>query len=206
MLLGRTRSGWWGRAGPPLVALVTLLLAPRASAFERQWHVGGGLGVAAAPGYFLGPAGDIYAAYGLSDAFDLRTELSTSIQGRLRRDSSTGTPEPDGTPAPDCRPAPDGSIPAECTTAFLSLKAVLAYKLDVIQWIPWIGPSVGGLASGKQKWPFDALQPTVGFMAGLDYAWTRHFGMGLGVSGDYGFDQAAVYGAGYLRAEYHWGW
>lgn len=189
-----------------LAALASFLVAPRASAFEREWHLGGGLGLAAAPGYFLGPAGGIYGSYGVSDAFDVRAELSTSIQGRLRRDSQTGTPNPDGSPAPDCRTAPDGTTPPECTTAFFSFKAALTYKLDVIRWIPWIGPSVGGLASGQQKWPFDAMQPTVGVIAGLDYAWTRHFGVGLCLSGDYGFDQAAVYGAGYLRAEYHWGW
>ena len=188
-----------------VVVVGVSLFASHAGAFEREWHLGGGLGLAAAPGYFLGPAGGAYVAYGLSDAFDVRAELSTSLQRRLRRDSETGTPEPDGSPAPDCRVHPDGTTPPECTTAFLSFKVALAYKLDVSQWIPWIGPAVGVLASGQQKWPFDALQPTVGVLAGLDYAWTRHFGVGLCLSGDYGFDQAAVYGAGYLRAEYHWG-
>jgi hypothetical protein len=160
-----------------LAVLASLLSAERAFAFEREWHLCGGLGAAAAPGYSAGPALSLYGAYGLSDAFDARVELSTSIQGRL-----------------------------DATNAFFSFKGALAYKLDVIRWIPWIGPSVGGLASGQQKWPFDAMQPTVGVLAGLDYVWTRHFGMGLCVSGDYGFDQAVVYGAGYLRAEYHWGW
>jgi len=184
-----------------LVALAAWLLAPRAFAFEREWHLGGGLGMAAAPGYLLGPAGGIYATYGLSDVFDVRTELSTSIQGRLRRkesDSNCALP-------PDSGTNPEGAPAPECTTAFLSFKAALAYKLDVLRWIPWVGPSLGGLASGQQKWPFGTLQPTVGVIAGLDYAWTRHFGVGLCLSGDYGFDQAAVYGAGYLRAEYHWG-
>jgi hypothetical protein len=160
-----------------LAGLLLVLVSPCASAFEREWHFGGGLGAAAAPGYQAGPAASLYAAYGLSDAFDARVELSSSIQGRL-----------------------------DHTNAFFSFKGALAYKLDVIQWIPWLGPSVGGLASGHQKWPFDAIQPTVGAVAGLDYAWTRHFGVGLCVSGDYGFDQAVVYGAGYLRAEYHFGW
>ena len=160
-----------------LVALALGTLAPRAFAFEREWHLGGGLGLAAAPAYSLGPAASLYAAYGLSDAFDARLEISSSVQGRL-----------------------------DDASAFLSFKGVLGYKIDVGRWIPWIGPSVGGLATGQQKWPFDALQPTAGLTAGLDYAWTRHFGIALCLSGDYGFDQAALYGAGYLRAEYHWGW
>ena len=160
-----------------LVALAVSVLSSPALAFEREWHLGGGLGLGAAPGYSAGPALSFYGAYGLSDAFDARLELSSSIQGRANR-----------------------------ANAFFSFKGALAYKLDVIQWIPWIGPSVGGLATGQQKWPFDGIQPTIGAIAGLDYAWTRHFGVGLCLSGDYGFDQAAVYGAGYLRAEYHWGW
>jgi hypothetical protein len=178
----QTRSGAWGRVGTRrvhacVVALVVSVLSSSAGAFEREWHLGAGLGLAAAPGYSFGPAASLYGAYGLSDAFDARLELSTSIQDRL-----------------------------DAANAFFSFKAALAYKLDVGRWIPWIGPSAGGLATGQQKWPFDALQPTVGAIAGLDYVWTRHFGVGLCLSGDYGFDQAAVYGAGYLRAEYHWGW
>ena len=122
------------------------------------------------------PAASLYAAYGLSDAFDARLELSTALQNRL-----------------------------EVAASFFSFKGVLACKLDVGQWVPWIGPSLGGLAMGLQSWPFDGIQPTVGLIAGLDHAWTRHFGMGLCVSGDYGFEQKIVYGAGYLRAEYHFG-
>jgi len=178
----KSRSGAWGRAGwrwacALLAALALSVVSSRAGAFEREWHLGGGLGLAAAPGHDLGPAASLYAAYGLSDAFDARVELSTSIQGRLN-----------------------------AANAFFSFKGALAYKLDVGRWIPWIGPSVGGLATGQQKWPFDGMQPTIGAIAGLDYAWTRHFGVGLCLSGDYGFDQAAVYGAGYLRAEYKFGW
>ena len=154
------------------------------------------MGLAAAPGHSLAveiepleisalvandpatvPAATLYVAYGLSDAFDARLELSTAIHNRL-----------------------------DVAASFFSFKGVLAYKLDVGHWIPWIGPSVGGLAMGLQNWPFDAIQPTVGLIAALDYVWTRHFGMGLCLSGDYGFEQAVVYRAGYLRAEYHWGW
>jgi hypothetical protein len=154
-----------------------LAVAPRAAAFEREWHVGGGLGGAVAPGYSFGPALNAYGAYGISDAFDVRLELSSSILDR-----------------------------AATATAFYSLKAVFAYKIDVIQWIPWVGVSAGLLGSGKGKWPFESVQPSAGLIAGLDYAWTRHFGLGLCATGDYGFNEAAVYGAGFLRAEYHFGW
>ena len=171
-----TRAGS-RRATAFSLGLVAVTLAPAAGAFEREWHLGGGLGAALAPALPLGPALNLYAAYGLTDAFDVRLELSTSLHDRAKEVDS-----------------------------FYSAKGVFAYKIDVIQWIPWIGLSGGALGSGQGKWPFESVQPTAGAIAGLDYAWTRNFGVGLCLSTDYGFHEAAWYGAGFLRAEYHFGW
>src|SRR6185369_2509415 len=41
-------------------AFAVLLSAPHARAFEREWHLGGGLGAAAGNGYRLGPAVNLY--------------------------------------------------------------------------------------------------------------------------------------------------
>lgn len=160
-----------------LVALVVLGLAPRAQAFEREWHLGGGLGAALPPVYVMGVAANAYAAYGLTDAFDARVELSLSAHDRS------------GPPA-----------------WFYAAKGVFTYKLDVIQWIPWVGVSGGVMLLAKGDWPLAWTQGTVGGMAGLDYAWTRNFGLGLAVSADYLVHDADLYGAGFLRAEYRFGW
>ncbi|HEX6763947.1 MAG TPA: hypothetical protein VF103_00685 [Polyangiaceae bacterium] len=148
-----------------------------ALAFERQWHFGGGLG-AAAPngGYSLGPVLGLHAAYGISDVFDARLELQGS------------THDLDG-----------------LAVSFYGAKAGLAYKLDVIQWIPYAGVSAGEYAI---VWNEGTLfRPCVGALVGLDYAFSRHFGMGVVGSGDYVFSdpQVTVF-SGLFRAEYRFGW
>src|SRR3954470_12003559 len=70
-------------------------LAPRhARAFEREWHVGGGVGFTAYPSYYgLGPSLGLHAAYGLSDVFDLKLELlgaSHSYQANAASPSERG--------------------------------------------------------------------------------------------------------------------
>ncbi len=64
-------------------AAALLLLSPkRAHAFEREWHVGGGLGATVYPHYYsTGPALGLNAAYGISDVFDLKLELLGSYHG-----------------------------------------------------------------------------------------------------------------------------
>ena len=97
-----------------LASALTLLFAGHARAFERQWHVGGGLGAASESGRYderlvLG----LHGAYGISDVFDARLELQGSHD--------------------------DFGIPEWLYLA----RAGLAYKLDVLQWIPYVGGSAG---------------------------------------------------------------
>ncbi|MEI9949603.1 MAG: hypothetical protein WDO74_11645 [Pseudomonadota bacterium] len=65
-------------------------LAPRhARAFEREWHVGGGVGLTAYPHYYsAGPALGLNAAYGISDVFDLKLELLGSSHSYSASSSS----------------------------------------------------------------------------------------------------------------------
>ncbi len=56
---------------------LALSAAPRsADAFEREWHLGVGGGVASGTELGMSPALSAYAAYGLSDVFDARLELT----------------------------------------------------------------------------------------------------------------------------------
>lgn len=159
------------------LACFVLLCERRAAAFERQWHLGGGLGAATANHYRLGPAANAYAAYGISDVFDVRLELAGS-QNPTR---AHGEP-------------------------FLyGAKAALAYKIDVIQWIPYVALAGGYLGTTRRVPPFAQGQPTLGLLGGLDYAVSRSFGLGFALSYDYAFHYGAAYMNGFLRAEYTFG-
>jgi len=153
-----------------------LLSAAPARAFERQWHLGGGLGGAAPTDYELGPAFGIHGAYGLSDVFDLRLELQGSRNGV-------------------------GSLPVW----FYGARFALAYKVDVIQWIPYAAISGGGFAIA---WDGATLvRPSAGAMLGLDYAVSRHFGLGVLGAGDYVFVESGITVLALVaRAEYRFGW
>jgi hypothetical protein len=156
---------------------VVVFAAPSAGAFERQWHFGGGLGVAApSDGYAEGPAFGVHGAYGLSDVFDARLELQASRNAA-------------------------GELPVW----FYGARLGLAYKLDVIQWIPYAGASLGGFAlAGNER---ALVKPSAGAFVGLDYAVSRNFGVGVFGAGDYVFVDSGVTMLSLLvRAEYRFGW
>jgi hypothetical protein len=150
-----------------------VVIASPARAFERQFHLGGGLGAAQpSGGYDLGPALGIHAAYGLTDAFDLRLELQGS-----RNDV--------------------GTLPV----SFYGTRLGLAYKIDVMQLIPYAGVSAGGFAV---VWEGGSLaRPSGGAYFGLDYGMSPHFGLGALVNGDFiVVNPAVVVTTVLLRAEY----
>ena len=147
-----------------------------ARAFEKQWHLGGGLGVAAPSDYDAGPALGLHGAYGLSDVFDLRLELQASQNER------SGLPR-----------------------SFYGARGAIAYKLDVIQWIPYGGLGAGAFAVARNGGVL--LRPSVNALGGLDYAVSRHFGVGAFGAGDYIFLDSGVLALSVLaRAEYRFGW
>jgi len=158
------------------------LAAPRtARAFERQWHVGAGAGVANGNGLSLSPAVQAYAAYGLSDVFDARVELT----------------------------ARGYHFGSEQNPNALSAMAGVAYKLDVLRWVPWAGVYAGYLhfleappASSR----FAQRDAALGLGLGLDYAFSREVGAGVTLR----FDQALARSSAntfdaLLRVEYRWG-
>lgn len=164
-------------------------LAPRhARAFEREWHVGGGLGLTTYPHYYsAGPSLGLNAAYGISDVFDVKLELlavSHSYSPSAESESERG--------------------------ASYSAVTGLSYKLDILQWIPYVAAMVGyqhiagPLPVGE---PFHRDDAVLAGVLGLDYAATRNFGLGLSVRGDFllsTFNEGEAITT-MLRAEYHWG-
>lgn len=157
--------------------------SPRlAHAFEREWHLGGGAGVAKGNGLQLGPALGAYAAYGISDVFDARVELT----------------------------ARGYHLGSEQNPNALSAMAGLAYKLDVLRWVPWAGVYVGYvrfLEPPRASLSFKQSDVALGLGLGLDYAFFRNFGLGVSLH----FDDALTHADAstfdaLLRAEYRWGW
>lgn len=166
-----------------LVTLLGWFRSSDAFAFEEQWHVGGGLGVlrASPEPVGLGPAVNVYAAYGLSDMFDIKLDLAASNH------AFEGAPE-----TSDRRSIFTGT-------------AGVSYKLDVLEWIPYFGAHTGviysdlpeDLGMGTRTW-------LVGAMVGLDYAPTPSFGLGVMNRWHLPLGGGTLVDL-FLRAEYHWG-
>lgn len=133
---------------------VYTLHAMDAHAFENQWHLGAGGGGLSYSGdsNYLVPALSLHGAYGVSDVFDVRME--TALGESFSSTKSNGT---------------------------LGLaELVLAYKIDIIEWIPWVGLGVGvfGATSALRGVGRDALQPASSLWVGMDYAFSRQWGLG----------------------------
>jgi hypothetical protein len=153
-----------------------------AHAFEREWHLGAGAGVANGNGLALSPALAAYAAYGISDVFDARVELT----------------------------ARGYDVGSQQNPNALSAMVGVAYKLDVLRWVPWAGVYAGYLTfldpppAGSS---FKQRDLALGLGLGLDYAFTRKFGAGVTLRFDDALSSAnaSTFDA-LLRAEYRWGW
>jgi hypothetical protein len=176
-------------------ALGWSLLQPRAAgAIERQWRVGAGLGAAALPGsdYSLGPMASAHLGYGLSDAFDAVLELGASHHWL----------SPPGEPGD--------------TLQLYSAAAGISYKLDVIEWVPYLEILVGYYAASDAPRRDDRAAPApfaqnevgASLGLGLDYAHTRSLGFGAQLRYHlFASDPGEThYFTGVIRAEYRWGW
>jgi hypothetical protein len=166
----------------PLAAVVAAagLCPARAAAFEREWRVGLGGGLAAVDEVGLGPALDVHGAYGLSDLFDVNLEL---LGSRHRADGSTDV---------------------------LSAAAGMSYKIDVFQWIPYVEVAGGLYYYGGDGGPNGekGVEPGASAALGLDYLVSRSFSLGLQVRQHASFSDglSLPYLTSTLRAAYRWGW
>lgn len=171
-----------------LLAALFALFPTQARAYEEQWHFGGGFGVASfvRSDAALAPLIGAHAAYDVSDIFDLRVELLA---------------------------AEHEFIPGE-PTHFYSAAAGIVYKLDVLEWVPYVGILGGYYALDGPTWPSPLKQRELGVSIplGLDYTFSRTFGMGAQIR-YHGFMSDpmsslsdAPYFTALLRAEYRAGW
>ncbi len=170
------------------IGVGTCLHAIPAQAFEGQWHLGAGLGMMSYSGdaNYSMPELTLHGAYGVSDTFDARLELGESV------------------------PVSSGKSGRSLGYA----EGVFAYKLDIIEWIPWAGLGVGAFASsgGLQGAGRDSVEPAASLWLGLDYAFSRQWGAGAFVAMHSWFVDSTRSGLHYaatnfgLRVERRFGW
>jgi hypothetical protein len=180
------------RLTPLLAPLVATLWAPSVQAFERQWHVGAtGSVVFPNDSRARGYGAGVYGSYGISDVFDVRAELKSSFHEQLtKRDAFT---------------IHSGALG-------------LCYKVDILEWIPYIGvragyfEQAGGLEYRKDAWgverPFLRWSRRGGFVggfAGFDHAFSRSFAAGVEVATDQLLPDGLLSSLS-LHAEYRWGY
>lgn len=165
-----------------LLSVAAVCVACPAMPFENQWHLGAGLGVAAYDRVKgVAPAVGLHGAYGMSDSFDARLELTNAWHA---------------------------------SHALSSALLFVTYKLDVIQLIPWGGIGFGGYylgdalsGQGRAK-----LEPGMAALFGLDYAWSREWGLSLAIGAHFmplADDRSAMAlrtTTALLRLEHRWGW
>jgi hypothetical protein len=164
-----------------LLAVAAISISGSASAFDGPWHAGIGGGVVApSTGYRAGPALTLHAAYGLSDVFDARLNVTSSLH-ELGADHSR--------------------------SATLSSGSLgLAYKVDVIEWVPYLGVRAGYFRfGGDLALPYARGGGLIGGMAGCDYSFNRDFAAGVEVGYDLLLPEGRTLSA-LLRAEYRWGY
>jgi hypothetical protein len=169
------------RALVPALIVVTLVgLEGSAAAFERQWRLGGGAGIAALDDAGIGAAVDAHAAYGLSDLFDVNVEL---LGSRHFED-------------------PERNV--------LSASAGMSYKIDVFQWVPYLVLLGGLYHYGGEGGPNGerGFEPGASIGIGLDYLFSRKLAMGAQFRQHTSFSDGLSfpYLSATLRAEYRWGW
>ncbi len=190
-----------------LAALATAsALTTGASAYERQYKLGAGLGyetlkLAAAHDATGGsPALEVDLSYGLTDMFNLFAEASAATPS-LTREGYSVPAEKEGAP-----PTEIPAVTLDGRFTALSGHAGVAYTLDVIRWIPYAGV---GLGATHLRHAGVAKTRASGVAAvGLDYAMTRDLQVGAAVRmvTAPGSSESWTSYQGFLRVGYTWGW
>lgn len=183
------------------LALAVTLSSSTALAVEHQHRIGVDGGVAfisidQKPTLSVGGGGGIHYSYGLSDAFNFLAE-GAFCPVALQENSGKN---PDGTTIPDNR-----------ATMIENLGVGIAYTLDVVRWVPYVGvlASAFSLHGGSVNDVRFAGGATLA--VGIDYQLTsgpKHFAIGVAVRQHFMLTDIVNYPSYtqiFLRAEYVWG-
>jgi hypothetical protein len=184
-----------------LLAPLVLLAASssEASAYERQWQAGlsagythfvNGGGNFSVPGSLPGFGTSLSLSYGLNDSLNIIGHADMSVH--------------------------PGAAPVLIGGGGVGM----AYVLDVLRWVPWIGLTAGGYAVSVREpcITTEAAPCTTGHFGlspqgGVDYQVNRKFSIGAGVRWNLLFfgnpnalDQVDQAISGFVRAQYIWGY
>jgi hypothetical protein len=176
-------------------ALLSLSLAARASAVEREHHLGldaGGslLDVADKNSADVGGGVGAHWTYGLSDAFNLMAEGAWSLVAIGEKAQSRTTPT---------------TRPTNVTNAGIGL----GYVLDVLQWVPYAGVLLGGYALNGGTIHGTSFLPGIALGIGLDYRFGRSWAAGVAIRQHLLVTDMSTYPTFtqvFARCEYTWGW
>ena len=158
--------------------------ASAAQAFERQWHAGidaGLAGVTWNDEVYSGYGGGLHLAYGLTDSYNVLLEVGKTWH----------------------------SMPGELPSLGVSHWAGgMAYTLDVISWVPYMGLLVGGYRFDGAD--LGQADHRLGFQGalGLDYRPSRSWAVGLQLRYHTFSDDplSTHYMTSFGRFELLWGW
>ena len=161
--------------------------AGRASAVEREQHLGLDLGVPLlevqlkSTTTLSGGSLGLHYAYGLTDAWNFVADGGASA-------------------------LPFGASRVATVT---NVDVGLGYVLDVLRWVPWGAAQVGGYALAGDAVGGTQLLPGAAIAAGLDYKFDRSWAAGAELRQHLLFTQSSTlpsFTQVLLRAEYTWGW
>jgi len=168
-------------------AIAALLAAPEADAFERQWHAG------ASFGYALLTDPGTYPGFGgrLHAAYGVTDAFNALVEV-------------------DMATHPGGKY------FVLGASAGATYVVDILEWVPYVGLTVGGYdlliaaaCNGAGEPSCHTGRFALGVPFGIDYTVTRSFAVGF--AGKYALLVPAIefpgsYFTAYARAEFIWGY
>lgn len=163
----------------PGLVLLVLTTGRSAAAFEDEWHGGVRAGAASLAKRGWGPAVGLHGAYGISDMFDV------SFEGLASRH--------------------DWNTP----TSVYSASVGLVYKVDVLEWIPYVGVLGGYYYYAGRQGPNGerSSQPGASVELGLDYLFLRNWAATAELRWHASFSDGMnvpLFSAT-LGAEYRWG-
>ncbi len=172
-----------------------VVVAPPASAFEKQHHLGlspalAVLKVNEKSTTSVGAGLSLHYAYGLTDQFNFMVEGGSHVVAANQQVDSPETP---------------ATFPARVDHAGVGV----GYVLDVLRWVPYFGVLGQGYVLSGGTIPRAVVAVGVSIAAGLDYQIGRHFAVGLAVRQNFIASELSTYPTytlAQLRAEYVWGY
>jgi hypothetical protein len=168
-------------------ALAALLAAPAADAFERQWHAGAAFGYA------------LLTDPGTFPGFGGRLHAAYGVTDAFNALAEV-----------DMATHPGGQY------FVLGASAGSTYVVDILEWVPYIGLTVGvkdlvlaATCDGPGEPPCHDARFALGIPFGIDYTVTRSFAVGF--AGKYELlvpaaEFPGTYFTAYARAEFIWGY